>query len=226
MSRCVLFDLDGTLVDTAPDMTDALDRLRRERDLPALPPGAARPYVSRGAVGLVRFGFPDIDDSGAIEELRQRFLALYAERLCVASAPFEGVEALLERVEAAARPWGIVTNKPAWLAEPLLAALGLLERSACLVCGDTLARRKPDPDPLLHAAELLALPPARCVYVGDDRRDMLAGRAAGMACLAAGWGYIPPDEPIDGWGADEILLSPQALDEWLTSARWLDADHH
>lgn len=222
--RAVLFDLDGTLVDTAPDMGSALNLLREEQGRPALAVTAIRPWVSKGAAGLVKLGFGDVTDQTRTEALRQRFLEIYAAGLCVASVPFAELKPVLARVEASGHLWGVVTNKPEWLARPLLEQLGLLGRSACLVCGDTLPRRKPHPDPLLHAATLIDVAPGHSVYVGDDRRDVTAGRAAGMKTIAAGWGYIPPDDPAEGWGADSISASPAHLDEWLTSTRWLDAD--
>jgi 2-phosphoglycolate phosphatase len=222
--RAVLFDLDGTLVDTAPDMGQALNRLRGERKQPPLPLPTIRPYVSKGAAGLIGVGFPDTTDPTDVEALRQRFLAIYADHLCERSTVFPDMVPVLERIEATAwHRWGIVTNKPQWLARPLLEALGLLSRAACLVCGDTLAKRKPHPDPLWHAAELIDIRPEHSVYVGDDRRDVIAGKAAGMLTVAAGWGYIPPKEPVVDWGAHTISPSPVHFDGWLSTTGWLDA---
>ena len=221
----MLFDLDGTLVDTAPDMGRALNLLRGERGRAPLPAASIRPYVAKGAAGLIAVGFDDVTDAEAVEALRQRYLAIYADGLCVDTAVFPAMWPVLERIETQAQCWGIVTNKPEWLARPLIDALGLLDRSACLVCGDTLPRRKPHPDPLLHAAALIDIAPGRSVYVGDDRRDVTAGRAAGMTTIAAGWGYIPAEDRVEDWGADHISDSPRHLDDWLTTTRWLDADH-
>jgi 2-phosphoglycolate phosphatase len=224
--HAILLDLDGTLVDTAPDMAAALGVLLAEEDHTPLPFAAVRPYVSKGAAGLVTVGFGDTLAAEEHERLRHRYLQVYAEHLCVASAVFPELAPVLARIEATANTvWGIVTNKPTWLAEPLLEALQLHQRAACLVCGDTLPRRKPHPDPLFHAAKLIDVAPARCIYVGDDRRDITAGRAAGMVTVAAGWGYIPPDDPIEQWGADMLCVSPAAMDEWLTTNAWLHADN-
>lgn len=227
MKRAVLFDLDGTLVDTAPDMVDALDRLRAENGLAPVDYAFARSHVSRGADGLVRAGFPEVEDEATREALRRRFLDLYAANLCERSAPFPGLIPVLQRLEAlAGAGWGVVTNKPEWLARPLLEALDLLPRLACLVCGDSLARRKPHPDPLLHAAATLGLSPQRCVYVGDDQRDVVAARAARMDVVAAAWGYIGPGESAAAWQADFLARTPAHLLEWLERHGWLDADHH
>lgn len=222
MRRALLFDLDGTLVDTAPDMVQALDRLLGEQGREASDYAFARAHVSRGALGLVQAGFPDVQDEASRETLRQRFLELYGERVCRDSVLFDGLDPILRAVEAAPDlTWGVVTNKPRWLAEPLLEAMGLRARSACLVCGDTLARRKPHPDPLLHACELLDVAPAQSVYVGDDKRDVLAARAAAMPSIAAGWGYIGPGESAHAWGADWTADAPGDLGAWLTRAGWL-----
>ncbi|MEO0973389.1 MAG: HAD-IA family hydrolase [Pseudomonadota bacterium] len=218
--RAILFDLDGTLLDTAPDMVHALQRLLAEHDCSPCDYAFARAHVSRGAAGLVEAGFgqaPDVD----VETLRTRFLTLYAERLCVQSALFEGCAELLDRIEATADlVWGIVTNKPTWLAEPLLEALALKTRAATLVCGDTLPRRKPHPDPLLHAAAHVEVAPSRCLYAGDDLRDIHAAHAAAMPVIAAAWGYIAPGEdPVD-WRADAVLPSPADLTDWLGARGW------
>jgi phosphoglycolate phosphatase len=210
----VFFDLDGTLVDTAPDMTAALNRLRAEHGLPEMPYAELRPYVSRGSPGLVGAGFGDLAEDDRAR-LTGRFLALYAEGLCVASAPFAGILDVLDHLDAHALPWGIVTNKPGALARPLLERLALGDRMHCLVSGDCLPVRKPHPLPLLHAASLVGAAPERCVYVGDDLRDVEAGRAAGMRTLVARWGYVPPDQDPDAWHADGHLDSPAHLLAWL-----------
>jgi phosphoglycolate phosphatase len=209
-ARALLLDLDGTLLDTAPDMVAALNAIRAEDGLPALPFAALRPFVSHGAAGLVGRGFPDALDA-ARDALRSRFVHRYRDALSHGTRLFDGCAALLARLEAAGVPWGIVTNKPGWLTTPLLADLGLATRAACVVSGDTLAVRKPDPAPLLHAAALLGVPPASCVYAGDAERDIIAGRAAGMRTVAVGWGYYAEGEDPRAWRPDAMVGEPRAL---------------
>ncbi len=224
--RAILFDLDGTLLDTAPDMVHALQRLLAEHQREECEYDYARAHVSSGANGLVNAGFPDIADEDSKAALRERFLNLYAERLCMGSALFDGCNTLLQRIEShPLLTWGIVTNKPTWLTEPLLEALALHSRAACVVCGDTLAHRKPHPAPLLHAADLLTLAPEACVYAGDDLRDVQAAREAGMPVVAAEWGYIAPGQVIERWGADAIAQTPHHFTAWLEQRGWFDADH-
>jgi len=212
--RAVLFDLDGTLLDTAPDMIGALNALRAERALEPLAFAALRGQVSHGATALVRRGFADASEA-QFAVLRARFLELYSARVAASTQPFPGVLELLETLERRGIPWGIVTNKPQWLTEPLLQGLGLAARAGTVVCGDTLPERKPNPLPLLHAARQLAHEPADCVYVGDAERDMRAARAAGMRSLVAGFGYIEPEEDPWRWPADGWLVSPLQLLSWL-----------
>ncbi|MEM9384625.1 MAG: HAD-IA family hydrolase [Pseudomonadota bacterium] len=224
ISRAILFDLDGTLLDSAPDMVGALQRLLQEHGRSACDVDFARAHVSRGAGGLISAGFPDIAQEDEREALRQRFLTLYAERVCEGSALFHGCEALLRQIEAhPSLTWGIVTNKPTWLTEPLLERLALLERAPCVVCGDTLPQRKPDPAPLRHAAELLSVQATNCIYSGDDQRDIQAARGAAMPVVAAAWGYIAPGEVIDQWGADAICATPTLFTRWLERHGWFDA---
>ena len=206
----VLFDLDGTLVDTAPDMVAVLQSLQEEHGLDPVGYQEGRSYVSNGAAGLLRLGFPDRDDE-AIETLRLAFLERYADQLCVHSALFAGMETLVDRLDNDGLPWGVVTNKPQHLTDPLLVALGLNQRVACSVSGDTLPQRKPDPAPLHHACQLAALEAARTLYVGDSSRDIDAGRAAGMGTIAAAYGYIAPGDDSASWGADVIANDTQEL---------------
>jgi N-acetyl-D-muramate 6-phosphate phosphatase len=213
--QAVLFDLDGTLVDTAPDMTAALNRLRIEHGQEALPFERLRPYVSRGSNGLLSVGFGDGQTAPERAALVERFLALYSADLCNDSKPFAGIAAVLDWIEQRGLPWGIVTNKPGWLARPLLERLALTGRAGCLVSGDCLPERKPHPRPLLHAAEQIGRAPAACVYVGDDLRDVQAGQAAGMQTVVARWGYIPPDQEPRDWNAEVYLDNPAALLTWL-----------
>ena len=213
--RAVLFDLDGTLIDSAPDLGAALNRMRTARGMPALADGALRPYASHGARGLLGAGFGITPDQAEFHSLRDEFLASYAAALCERTVLFPGVAALLDGVEQAGLPWGIVTNKATRLTLPLLEALALHLRPGCIVCGDTTARAKPYPDPLFAAAGLLAVPAAACVYVGDAERDMEAGNAAGMATLVARYGYIRDDELPDEWPAAGCLAAPLDLLDWL-----------
>jgi 2-phosphoglycolate phosphatase len=217
MSRAaaILFDLDGTLLDTAPDMIGALNRLRVENGREPLRPADARAHVSHGAVRLVRVGFPDADDE-RLEALRLRFLELYAANLADGTCLFPGIEHVLATLEAERLPWGIVTNKPGWLTDPLLDRLGLFERACCVVSGDTVAERKPHPLPLLHAAEATGVLPGRCVYVGDAERDIVAGRAAGMQTVVAAYGYLSPEDQPLLWNPHGVVQRPEELLDWLT----------
>jgi phosphoglycolate phosphatase len=212
---CILFDLDGTLLDTAPDMAGALNRLRHDEGHPALPIEHIRPHVSHGALALIKFGFDITSEHPRFEGLRQRYLDIYRNAIAVHTTLFPGMGALLAMLESNAIPWGVVTNKPGWLTEPLLAELGLLERAACVVSGDTTPSRKPDPGPLLHACRTLSVDPGRCLYVGDAERDIEAGKRAGMATVIARFGYLGVDDDPELWGADEIIDHPEELHRWL-----------
>jgi len=214
-AQAILFDLDGTLLDTAPDMIGALNRLRSEESLAPLPPAAVRASVSHGAVRLVSVGFPEARDAD-FERLRLRFLQLYSENLAEGTCLFPGLDDVLRRFEIDGLPWGVVTNKPGWLTDPLLLQLGLSQRACCVVSGDTVAERKPHPLPLLHAATLAGVAPERCVYVGDAERDIVAGRAAGMQTVVAAYGYLgEADEPTT-WNADGIIMQPAQVLDWVT----------
>jgi 2-phosphoglycolate phosphatase len=211
----VLFDLDGTLIDTAPDMVDALNRMLTRHGKAELPYTRVRNTVSRGSIALVKLGFGDKLPESELKNLQNEYLAVYAESLCAASRPFEGMAEILSELEAAAVCWGVVTNKPGWLTEPLLKQLKLYDRAGCIVSGDTLPVRKPDPAPLLHAARLVQRNPRQCVYVGDDRRDVDAGRAAGMRTVVALYGYIEDGEDPRQWGADDMIDDIGQLRHWL-----------
>ncbi|MDX1605289.1 MAG: phosphoglycolate phosphatase [Candidatus Competibacterales bacterium] len=212
---CVLFDLDGTLLDTAPDLGQALNRLLAERGRSPLSAERIRPVVSHGSIGLLGLGFGVAAGHPEFESLRARFLALYGAALAEQTTLFPGMAAVLQTLERRGMPWGVVTNKPAALTEPLLAALGLAARAACIVSGDSVARAKPDPLPLLHACARIGVAPDRCLYVGDAERDVQAGRRAGMTTLVARYGYLAADERPEAWGADGLIDSPQALCDWL-----------
>lgn len=219
--RAVLFDLDGTLVDTAPDMVAVLQAMQSAYGVEPVPYDVGRRYVSNGSIGLLRLGFPG-EDIEIGHDYQREFLDRYAGALCEKSRVFAGLEALLERLDAAARPWGVVTNKPEFLTAPLLERLGLASRSACIVGGDTLPVRKPDPGPLLHACQVAGVAPSRTLYVGDASRDIEAGQAAGMATVAVAYGYITEDDDPRRWGADMIASDPEELAQIVLKAVNLD----
>lgn len=207
-TRAVLFDLDGTLGDTAPDLAAALNRLLAERGHAQVPLARARPVTSSGARGMLRLGFGIDPGDARYELLKARFLELYAERICAETRLFDGVAELLAALERRGLAWGVVTNKPERFTVPLLEALALRARAACVVGGDTARRAKPHPEPLLHAARALGCDSVRCLYVGDDLRDVQAARAAGMPVVAAGYGYLGEDGDPHAWGADAVVAHP------------------
>jgi 2-phosphoglycolate phosphatase len=207
-ARVVLFDLDGTLADTAPDLAGALNRLLAERGRPSVAIEIARPVASSGARGMLSVGFGIGPTHPEYEPLKARFLDLYAAHLCEATRLFDGVAELLEALEARAIGWGVVTNKAERFTIPLLDALRLLSRAACVVGGDTTARTKPHPGPLLHAAQALVVAPERCLYVGDDLRDVQAARAANMPVIAAAYGYLGEGGDPLLWDADAVIQHP------------------
>ncbi|MES2889843.1 MAG: phosphoglycolate phosphatase [Pseudomonadota bacterium] len=216
--RAVLFDLDGTLVDSAPDLAGAANDLRAARNLPALPLATLRPWVGTGARGMVFTAFQVQPGEPDFEALRDEFLARYEQRMTQLTEVFEAMRPVLQTLTARGMPWGIVTNKATRFAVPLAQALGLDARAATLVCGDTTPHSKPHPAPLLEAARRMGMPPADCVYVGDDLRDVRAGKAAGMRTVAAGWGYLGAGEPIGQWGADQVAENPDQFLKWLDLA--------
>lgn len=213
-ARAALFDLDGTLLDTAPDMIAALNALRAELASAPLPGTLLRPQVSNGAIAMIRTAFPEAAGE-EFERLRVRFLDIYRANLVVHTQLFPGFEAVLQQLEACALPWGVVTNKAAWLTEPLLDALGLRQRAGCVLSGDSLPERKPHPRPLLVAAERLGVPAGDCVYVGDALRDVQAANGAGMRALGAGFGYLNPLDEPQHWPVAGWLATPADLLPWL-----------
>ena len=218
MIDAVLFDLDGTLADTAPDMARTVNLMRERRGLAPVPMAQVRPFVSRGARGMIISAFGINTDHPDFGAMREEFLDIYAGNLCVETCLFPGMDALLEHLDSRAIGWGVVTNKFERLARPVMEALGLGERVGVIVGGDTCARAKPFPDPLLHAAVTLGVAPMRTLYVGDDERDVQAARAAGMPVLAAAYGYLGDGPPPSLWGADAVVDSPAALHEWIREA--------
>ena len=205
----VFFDLDGTLVDSAPDLIAAMRRLRVELGEPAADDAAVGAVVSKGGRAMLRRGFPDAADE-RIEMLLPRFLEIYSQSIATHTRTYAGIDDVLGALEARSLPWGVVTNKPGWLARALLAELTLSHRCAALVSGDCLPQKKPDPAPLLHACVLAGVYAADAVYVGDDARDIEAGRRAGMRTIAASWGYLNAEDPRD-WQADCVLQRPSDL---------------
>ncbi|HUS24504.1 MAG TPA: phosphoglycolate phosphatase [Candidatus Binatia bacterium] len=204
----LLFDLDGTLVDTAPDLGHAANCVRAELGLPPLPEAAYRPVASAGARGLLQVALGMAPGHAGYEARRESFLRHYREHLARASRLFPGMDEVLAALAGRGVRWGVATNKPASLAQPLMEALGLARTCAVLIGGGDVLHLKPAPDSLLRAAATLDLDPARCLYVGDDRRDVDAARAAGMPVVVAGWGYLAGEDPR-GWNADGILAQPR-----------------
>ena len=207
--RAILFDLDGTLADTAPDLAAAMNRLQLERGLTTTPYHALRPFASAGARGLIGVAFGLTPGDDGYEELRVAFLDNYAASLAEQSSLFDGVSVLLQELAQRGLAWGVVTNKAARFTDLLIPQIGLQD-AGCVISGDTTAHPKPHPAPLLEAARRLDLQPQECWYVGDDLRDIQAGRAAGMPTVAAAWGYCGHAEPIT-WEADALSTSPNEL---------------
>lgn len=210
MIKAVLFDLDGTLADTAPDLNYALNRVRSARGLSPVPVATTRPFASHGARGLLEVGFDIRPGDPGYDALREEFLAIYAGNLCRETRLFPGMAELLDALEERALPWGVVTNKQERFTLPLLEQLGVRGKAACVVGGDTTSQSKPHPEPLLAACRAIGVAPGDCVYVGDDLRDVEAGRAAGMKVAIVAWGYFNGGEP-DTWKPDWMLKKPQDL---------------
>jgi len=216
--QTVLFDLDGTLLDTAPDLAAALNTVLAENHRAPLPFEYIRPVVSHGGMALIHRGFGLEPADPAIEPLRQRLLEVYRANISTYTRPFPGMPEVLDTLETRGLNWGVVTNKPGWLTEPLLSDLGLLQRAACVVSGDTLAQRKPDPAPMLHACALTGSEPQDCVYLGDAQRDVEAGINAGMHTLVALFGYFQDNDRPHEWQADAMIDTPADLLVWLDRA--------
>ena len=210
MPKAVLFDLDGTLADTAPDLAAAVNRLRADQGLEPMPLELLRPFASAGARGLVHAGFGVKPGDDEYDALREAFLEFYRERPCVDTRLFPGIAELLQEFARRAIPWGVVTNKATRFTERIVSTLGLVPH--CVVCGDTTPHLKPHPAPMLHAAGLLAVPAKDCVYLGDDLRDIQAAQAAGMRAVAVDWGYHHPESGgPEAWNADAVIAHPRDL---------------
>lgn len=217
MIRAVLFDLDGTFADTAPDLARAVNTMRAARGLPPAPSEETRRVTSMGARGLLGVGFGIDPAHPDYPVMRDEFLRLYESQLCCDTALFPGMAALVDTLEAQRLLWGIVTNKAMRFAEPLMEQLGYAKRAGCIIGGDSTPHMKPHPAPLLAAAELLGVLPANCLYVGDDERDIRAGKAAGMATMGVRYGYLNGHDPAT-WEADAVIAHPEELLGWLERA--------
>lgn len=209
--RAVLFDLDGTLIDSAPDLAGAANEMRGARGMPELAYESLRPMVGAGARGMLGVALGVTTDDPGYAALRDEFLDRYQRRMVDSTRVFEPVQALLDALDGCSMPWGIVTNKAERFTLPIVEALGLAGRAGAVVCGDTTPHSKPHPAPLLEAARRLELAPAGCIYVGDDLRDVQAAHAAGMAAVVAGWGYLGLGEPVERWNADAVIASADQL---------------
>ena len=213
--KAVLFDLDGTLIDSAPDLAAAADRLRLDRGLPELGLTLYRPHTGTGARGMLKTAFQIEPEHPDFIDLREEFFQNYERNLVVHTKPFEGVQELLEGLKQSSLEWGIVTNKSARFTDPIVQQIPLLSQAKTVISGDTTAHAKPHPAPILEAMRRMNLSPAECVYIGDDERDIVAGKAAGVKIVAAGYGYLGDAGDIGKWGADLNIYSPLELLKWL-----------
>jgi len=215
MTRHILFDLDGTLADTAPDLAMALNLLRQEYQKPALEFDIIRPAVSIGAIAMLKLAFTTAEMQSSQEQLRNRFLQLYSQNIYCQTRLFPGMASVLDKLDSQNIRWGIVTNKPDWLTRSLLEAMNLARRSQCIVSGDTLPQRKPSPEPLLHACKLMNCQPEDTAYIGDAITDIQAGINAGMKTGVARYGYLDAHAQPEQWGADVLFSSPLDILDWI-----------
>lgn len=216
--QAVLFDLDGTLIDSAPDLGAAADQMRIERGLPSLPLAAYRPMAGAGARGMLGVAFGIRPEEPGFDALREEFFVKYERRMLHNTRVFDGIAELVVALRARGLRWGVVTNKSKRFTDPLTGAMALFESAGAIVSGDTTPFSKPHPEPLLEAARRLGVAPGRCMYVGDDERDVLAGRAAGMRTVAATYGYMGEQAEVARWDADHAIDAPLALLNWLDPA--------
>jgi len=217
MAKIVLFDLDGTFADTAPDLAHALNQTLELHGEAPMSMEQIRPAVSHGSPALIRLGFGIESDDSRFEPLRQQLLDFYTKDICLHTKLFPGMEELVIELEQQHIPWGIVTNKPEWLTNPLMELLGMTERAVCIVSGDTTPHPKPHPEPILHACRLAGgHNPADCIFVGDAQKDIEAGNSAGTATLVAMFGYIHPDDNPREWQADGYVEYPSQILDWLS----------
>lgn len=216
--RAVLFDLDGTLIDSAPDLGAAADKMRTDRGLPSLPAALYRPMAGAGARGMLGVAFGIAPDAADFEALREEFYVNYETRMVAGTFVFEGVQQLIDALHGQGLGWGVVTNKSARFTDPLTRAIPLFASAGAIVSGDTTPFAKPHPEPLFEAARRLGVDPARCIYVGDDERDIIAGRAAGMRTVAATYGYMGDQADSTLWNAHAAISSPLELLQLLEQA--------
>ncbi len=215
--KTVLFDLDGTLADTAPDLAFALNQVLMENGRAPLPFATIRPEVSHGGIALIRLGFRIEPKHPDFDPLRQRLVEIYRNNIARETRLFPGMADLLKYIEQNNMNWGVVTNKPGWLTEPLMEALGLSQRAACIVSGDTCANSKPHPEPVLHGCQLAGSEAQHCVYIGDAQRDIESGQRAGMHTIIALFGYIADNDEPEQWQADTLLETPEDIVQWLAN---------
>ncbi len=215
--QAVLFDLDGTLIDSAPDLGAAVDKMRVDRGMSSLPLAHYRPMAGAGARGMIGLAFGYTPDHPGYEAMKEEFFRNYESCMTERTFAFEGVAQMIAALVAVKLPWGVVTNKSKRFAEPLTQVMPLFKTSAVLICGDTTPHAKPHPEPLLEAARRLGLDPSACIYVGDDERDIVAGHAAGMKTVAATYGYLGAQSDVQKWQAHAHIQSPQELSRWLAS---------
>ncbi len=213
--QLVLFDLDGTLADTAPDLIWALNQVRQEQQQAPLPYEEIRLEVSNGANALIKAGFSIPESDPLFQFLKQRLLDLYQSNVARRTVLFDGMSELLDRLDEISIRWGIVTNKPAYLTDPLMQQLGLTERASTIISGDTTPYQKPHPEPLFEASRRTNVATSNCLYIGDASRDIEAGNSAGMTTLAAAFGYIKTSDKLEEWGADAIIETPLEILQWL-----------
>ena len=213
--RTVLFDLDGTLADTAPDLADALNQVLEERCRRTLSFDTIRPIVSHGSHALIYLGFELAPGDEGFAEIQQRLLEIYRNNIANKTKLFPGMAEVLDEIERRGLNWGVVTNKPSSFTDPLMEALQLHQRAVCTISGDTTTNRKPHPEPMLLAASQAGTDPVHCLYIGDAERDIIAGRAAGMFTLAALFGYVGDHDTPGQWGAHGMIEQPHEILHWL-----------
>jgi len=215
VTKAILFDLDGTLLDTAGDLCHTVNILLEQTGESPLPLETLRPYVSQGGLTLVSVAFNLPRESKKANSLWKQYLEIYANNLSNTTKLFDGMETVLEEIESRQLPWGIVTNKPEVFTHPLLDQLCLSSRAGCVVSGDTVTTSKPSPEPVIHGCRILGVEPEHVIMIGDDQRDIVAGQAAGTRTLAAAWGYIQPGDSPHHWGADAVLQHPDQINGWM-----------
>ena len=214
---CVLFDLDGTLLNTAPDLTTALNKALLNFNHPEVSVNAITPYISYGAAVMIDTALEQQLTESAKADILEWLLNYYENHIAVNTHLYNGMSELLATLEANGIPWGVITNKRERMTHPLMQALNLTKRSACIICGDTTAHSKPHPEPMLTACRQIQVSPEECLYIGDAQHDIAAGKAANMKTLAATWGYLKPDDQPQNWGADALIHQPAEILDWITN---------